>query len=162
MYHNSLAIAIFSIILLPLKKICFHCLSHILISCWTLDIQEEKVAIINLHFVWFNNIFSSDSQISFSDLENHFLIDQVESDISKVIHLLPISQILDKSAGLSIAGVKSILKSQVCTIRAPPGVSKSIQTQSGIEWLTLKNSAVKWLPIFTFSVLSHDTSTNVV
>jgi hypothetical protein len=77
-------------------------------------------------------IFSNDSQMSFSDFENHFLIDQVESDINKVIHLLHNSQILHKSAGLSIAGVKSILKSQVCIIFAQPGVSKYIHTQSGI------------------------------
>jgi hypothetical protein len=58
-------------------------------------------------------IFSRFSQITLSEVENHFLIDPVESDKSKFTHLLQISQIRAKSAGLSIAGVKSILKSQV-------------------------------------------------
>jgi hypothetical protein len=41
------------------------------------------------------------------------LVDQVESDKRRVIHLLQYSQILAKSAGLSISGAKSILKSHV-------------------------------------------------
>ena len=49
----------------------------------------------------------------FSEVENHFLVDQVESDKNKVTHFLPYSQIRAKSAGLSISGAKSILKSQV-------------------------------------------------
>jgi ribosomal protein L14E/L6E/L27E len=53
------------------------------------------------------------SHTSFSLIEDPFLVEPVESDKNKLIHLSPISPILAKSAGLSISGVKSILKSQV-------------------------------------------------
>ncbi|MDR1944678.1 MAG: hypothetical protein LBQ59_00920 [Candidatus Peribacteria bacterium] len=58
-------------------------------------------------------IFSNSSQTFFSLIENHFLIEPVESDNKREIHLAQISLILSKSAGASIVGVKSILKSQV-------------------------------------------------
>jgi hypothetical protein len=58
-------------------------------------------------------IFSNSSQTFFSLIENHFLIAPVESDNKREIPLFQISLILSKSAGESIVGVKSILKSQV-------------------------------------------------
>lgn len=116
---------------------------------------------ISLPLWWWAIICSKVSPISFSDVENHFLIDPVESESKRVIPLFPISSILHKSAGLSIAGVKSILKSPVWTILAHLGVSRQKPTQSGTEWLTLKNSTEKCEPIFIFSLLSPFTSTNV-
>jgi hypothetical protein len=92
-------------------------------------------------------IFSRFSQITASEVENHFLIDHVESDKSRFTHLLQISQIRARSAGLSKAGVKSILKSQVCTILNQLGVSTTTQAQSGTEWFTLKNSILKLFQI---------------
>jgi hypothetical protein len=53
--------------------------------------------------------------------------------MNRLIPLAQISPILDKSAGSSIAGVKSILKSPVCTNLAPAGDSKYTHAQSGIE-----------------------------
>ena len=93
-----------------------------MIICCTLEIQEENIVIINLHFVWWAIIFSKVAQISFSEVEKPFLVEPVESDKNKVIHFLPYSQTLAKSAGLSISGAKSILKSQVWTALNHPGV----------------------------------------
>lgn len=57
--------------------------------------------------------FSRVAPICFSEVEKPFLVEPVESDKNNVTHFLPYSPILERSAGLSISGAKSILKSPV-------------------------------------------------
>ena len=78
---------------------------------------------ISLHFWCHATIFSSVSPTHFSEVENPGLVEPVESESRSVTPLFPIPAILSRFAGGSSLGVKSILKSQVCTNFAHPGDS---------------------------------------
>lgn len=138
-YPNSFEIAEFSTRLLQAKKIYLSYFSQISIICCTREIHEENIAIIILHLLVPEIILSRVSPISFSLFENHFFVEPVESDIKRVTPSFPSSASLSRSNGLSSAGVKSILKSPVWTIFAPPGVRIHSPAQSGTEWFTRKN-----------------------
>jgi hypothetical protein len=104
-------------------------------------IFDAKVAISILDFVfWINS--SKFSQICFSDTDRHFLFAHKESQIYNFTHSAQILAILAKSAGLSIAGVWSILKSAESKINHF-GVWIAIANVSGILWFTGTNSNVK-------------------
>lgn len=105
--------AIFSTIERPERNIHLSYFSAMSISCCTREIHDEKAAIISLHFVHSDTIFSRASPTSFSLIENHFVVEPVESERSIVIPLFPIASYRSKLAGLSRRGVWSILKSQV-------------------------------------------------
>ena len=136
-YQSSFAIATFSIILLQLRKIVLSCFSQMLASCWILEIHEEKAAIISLHLWCSETIVSNASQTFFSLIEYHFLVEPVESDKNIVIHVFQILWILSKSAGSSISGVWSILKSQVCINLVHVGDSITNQFFSHFKRLSL-------------------------
>jgi len=103
-------------ILLHAKNTTLLFLTAAFISCITLPTFEANVATMILQSI-FLITFSKFSQISFSDLTVHHL-EAVHklSQIYSLTHSLPILAIFDKSAGLSIAGVKSTLKSAVLKI----------------------------------------------
>jgi hypothetical protein len=100
------------------------------ISCIILPTFEAKVASIILHSI-FLIVFSKFSQISFSLLGFHLEAVHRLSQIYNFTHSLPILAILLKSAGLSIAGEKSTLKSAVLNI-SHFGVCIAIAIVSGI------------------------------
>ncbi|MBQ9553498.1 hypothetical protein IJU97_00590 [bacterium] len=77
-------------------------------------------------------ILSKFSPIIFSETECHGLLAFVDSQRYILTPSCPILEIFHKSAGLSIAGVKSILKSQEKT-RSPLGVWIDAHIASGIE-----------------------------
>ena len=87
-------------------------------------------------------IISKFSPIIFSDTECPGLFAFVDSQRYILTPSWPILEIFQRSAGLSIAGVKSILKSPEKT-KSPLGVWTEAHIASGIEWFTLKNSIVK-------------------
>jgi hypothetical protein len=102
---------------------------------------EANVAMSILFFVfWINS--SKFSQICFSETDRHFLLAQSESQIYSFTHSAQILAIFAKSAGLSIAGVWSILKSAESKINHF-GVWMAIANVSGMLWFTGTNSNVK-------------------
>ena len=82
------------------------------------------------------------SQIDCSDFAHHSFCEPSASPIKSFTHSVPILAIFAKSAGLSIAGVWSNLKSDELKI-TPFGVCIACAIVSGILWFTTTNSIVK-------------------
>jgi hypothetical protein len=103
------------IILLQAKNTTLLFFIAAFISCIILPTFDANVATITLQEM-FLTTFSKFSQISFSLFAG--LVDQLFklSHIYNLTHSFHILAILFKSAGLSIAGVKSTLKSAVLNI----------------------------------------------
>ena len=139
-YHNSWQISTLFTILLPAKNTTLLFCIATFISCIILPTFEAKVASIILHLI-FLIVLSKFIQISFSLLGVDLLAVHKLSQIYNFTHSLPILAILLKSAGLSIAGEKSTLKSAVLNI-SHFGVWIAIAIVSGILWFTWTNSIV--------------------
>jgi hypothetical protein len=111
-YHNCLAISTLLTIDLQDKNTILLYFTAYSIICAILQINELNVAIISLVSASFIT-FSKASQICFSDGVLHGFEAFVLSENKSLTPSCHILAILARSAGLSIAGLKSILKSQV-------------------------------------------------
>ena len=140
-YPSSAAISALPTIDLPERKTTLPSLAADSIICMTRHTLEANVAITNLPLASLIT-FSRFCQTTFSEIANHGFWDQSESQMYNLTPSVPIRAIFARSAGRSIAGVWSILKSADVNI-TPLGVVTDIAKVSGILWLTRVNSTKK-------------------
>ena len=110
---------------------------------------DANVANIILLFLEFSNISLIFSSTIDSESDVPGTVALVESLINSLTPFSPILAILCRFA-IGPIGVKSNLKSPVITI-VPFGECNAIPCESGIEWVVLKNSILKY---FVFIVVS--------
>ena len=138
-YPSSWQSWTFPTIDLPARKITLLCLTALSIIWISLQIFDANVEITILWVGWLLITRSRFSPINFSLGVCHGVLAFVDSPRYNFTHSCPILEIFPKSAGLSIAGTKSILKSHEWTI-FPFGVWIAYHIDSGIEWFTRKGS----------------------